>query len=111
MTLISRSGSWWRVEYAKGKYGYCHADYIKTVTGTPVTVQTNSSSLNVRSGPGTSYGKTGVLAKGETVLLLSTANGWSRVLYHGTKTGYVSAQYLSSGYSAVSLWVRNWKTI
>jgi uncharacterized protein YgiM (DUF1202 family) len=109
VTLISRSGSWWRVEYAKGKYGYCHADYIKTVTGTPVTVQTNSSSLNVRSGPGTSYGKTGVLAKGETVLLLSTANGWSRVLYHGTKTGYVSAQYLSSGYSAVSLWVRNWK--
>jgi uncharacterized protein YgiM (DUF1202 family) len=109
VTLISRSGSWWRVEYAKGKYGYCHADYIKTVTGTPVTVQTNSSSLNVRSGPGTSYGKTGVLAKGETVLLLSTANGWSRVLYHGTKTGYVSTQYLSSGYSAVSLWVRNWK--
>ena len=109
VTLISRSGSWWRVEYAKGKYGYCHADYIKTVTGTPVTVQTNSSSLNVRSGPGTSYGKTAALAKGETVLLLSTANGWSRILYHGTKTGYVSAQYLSSGYSAVSLWVRNLK--
>ena len=109
VTLISRSGSWWRVEYAKGKYGYCHADYIKTVTGTPVTVQTNSSSLNVRSGPGTSYGKTGALAKGETVLVLSTANGWSRILYHGTKTGYVSAQYLSSGYSAVSLWVRNLK--
>ena len=109
VTLISRSGSWWRVEYAKGKYGYCHSDYIKTVTGTPVTVQTNSGSLNVRSGPGTSYGKTGSLAKGETVLVLSTANGWSRILYHGTKTGYVSAQYLSSGYSAVSLWVRNLK--
>ena len=26
ITLISKSGSWWYVEYAKGKYGYCHTD-------------------------------------------------------------------------------------
>lgn len=109
VTLMSKSGSWWQVEYAKGKYGYCHADYINTVTGTPAAVQTNGSNLNVRSGAGTSYAKTGTLSKGETVIVLSTSGGWSRILYHGTKTGYVSAQYLSGGISPVTLYVQNFK--
>lgn len=112
VTLISQSGSWWYVEYGKNKFGYCHSDYITAVAGTPATVVTQSGSLNVRSGAGTSYAKIGSLAKGEVVLVLSTANGWSRILFHGTKTGYVSAQYLSSsasGNSAVSLKVPSFK--
>ena len=109
VTLLSKSGSWWHVEYDKGKYGYCHADYITVVEGTPVTVNTKSGNLNVRSGAGTAHSKTGTLGKGETVILLSETGEWSRVLYHGTKIGYVSAQYLSSQYPAVSLWVPNLK--
>lgn len=109
VTLISKSGSWWRVEYANGEYGYCHSDYITLVSGSASTVSTQSSSLNVRSGPGTSYSKVGSLAKGQTVIVLSTSSGWSRVLYHGSKTGYVSSQYLSEQYGAVSLWVPNYK--
>ncbi len=109
ITLLSRSGDWWQVEYAKGKTGYCHADYIVPVSGAPAQVNIRSGSLNIRSGPGTGYRKTGSLAKGETVILLSTAGGWSKVLYHGTKTGYVSAQYLSTGKAPVSLNVPNFK--
>lgn len=112
ITLISKSGSWWKVEYGKGRYGYCHADYITIVQGSPVTVVTQTGPLNIRSGPGTSYAKTASLTRGETVLLLTTSGGWSRILYHGTKTGYVSAQYLSTaagGYSAVSLSVPSFK--
>lgn len=109
ITLLSKSGSWWHVEYDKGKYGYCHADYITIVQGTPVTVNTQSGGLNVRSGPGTTYGKFATLYKGEVVFLLTSSSGWSRVLYHGTKTGYVSAQYLSGYYSAVSLAVPSMK--
>lgn len=112
ITLISRSGSWWKVEYGKGQFGYCHADYITIVQGTPVTVTTNSGPLNVRSGAGTSYARVASLVKGETVLRLTTSGGWSRILYHGTKTGYVSSQYLSgaaSVNSAVALAVPNFK--
>lgn len=112
ITLISKSGSWWKVEYGKGLYGYCHADYITIVEGTPVTVATQSGNLNVRSGAGTSYSKIASLSKGETVIRLRTSGGWSRILYHGTKTGYVSAQYLSggtSGSSAVKLSVPSFK--
>ena len=124
VTLLSKSGSWWKVEYAKGQYGYCHADYITPVEGTPVKVNTGGDVLNVRSGPGTSYSRVTTLRHGEVVLLRSSANGWSRVLYNGTKLGYVSSQYLtgtssdgssgSSGstsntYSAVSLSVPSFK--
>ncbi|MCI8497359.1 MAG: SH3 domain-containing protein [Clostridiales bacterium] len=110
VTLISKNGSWWHVEYSKGQYGYVHADYIKTVSGTPSTVKIQSGTLNVRTGAGISYTKVASLQKGETVITLSNSGGWSRILYHGTKTGYVNSQYLmsasqntGSGYSKLSL--------
>lgn len=112
ITLLSKSGTWWHVEYGNGLTGYCHGDYITIVEGTPVTVTTQSGPLNVRSGAGTSYTKVASLPKGTAVLRLTTDNGWSRILYHGIHTGYVSAQYLTgtvSGNSAVSLRVPSFK--
>jgi len=109
ITLISKTGSWWKVEYAKNKYGYCHGDYITVVQGTPVTVTTQTGGLNVRNGAGTSSPRVGLLNKGETVLFLKNTGSWSRVLYHGTKTGYVSARYLSNYHSPVSLAVPGFK--
>ena len=104
ITLISKSGNWWYVEYAKGKYGYAYADYIETVSSSPATVTIQSGTLNVRSGAGTGYSVIGSLASKEVVLVLSTSNGWSKVIWGGAKTGYVSNTYLSSNtYSAVSL--------
>lgn len=112
VALISQSGSWWRVEYADGRYGYCHANYISRISGsTAATVNTASGNLNVRSGAGTSYKVTGSLAKGKIVVVLSESNGWSRVLYNGVKTGYVSSQYLSktSGSDSIQLALPNFK--
>ncbi len=114
VTLISQNGSWWYVEYANGQYGYVHSDYIKTANGTPATVKIQSGTLNVRGGAGTNYQVTGSLTKGETVIVLSSSNGWSRILYHGIKTGYVSSQYLSTtsqstAYSKISLNLPNFK--
>ncbi len=114
VTLISKSGSWWKVEYAKGKYGYSHADYIKSLSSSPHSVKISSGYLNVRSGAGTSYAVKDILSKGETVLVLSEASSWSRILYDGTKTGYVSSKYLSkqtasSSYPAVKLSVPSYK--
>jgi hypothetical protein len=41
--------------------------------------------------------------------VLSENGGWSRILYHGTKTGYVSSRYLSAKYPAVALNVPDYK--
>ena len=114
VTLISQSGDWCYVEYADGKYGYCHKNYIKPDSGKTATVKTNSTSLNVRNGAGTSYAIKDSLPKGEIVIILSTSNGWSNILYNGTKTGFVSSQYLSTSevstnYSKVSLKVPSYK--
>lgn len=105
VTLMWRSGDWWYVEFDDGKYGYCHSDYIDTVSATAKVVKTASGSLNVRSGAGTSYSRIGSLPSGEVVLVLWTTGDWSRILYNGTKLGYVSSKYLASvnAYPAVSL--------
>lgn len=96
VTLIAKSGSFWKVEYADGVYGYVHADYITQTTSTPVTVSISSGYLNVRSGAGTSYSAVAKLYKGDTVLRLSQSGGWSRILYAGTRVGYVSSAYLTA---------------
>ena len=114
ITLISLSGNWYYVEYADGRYGYCHKSYIKPDSGKTATVNTNSTSLNVRSGAGTSYSIKGSVSKGEIVIILSSSNGWSKILYDGVITGYVSSQYLKTNestgtYSSVYLNVPDFK--
>lgn len=118
VTLMEKSGDWWKVEYADNRYGYCYAGYITPVEGKPVQVKTGGNVLNVRSGPDTSYSRITTLPHGDIVMLRSTNNGWSRILYHGTKLGYVSSQYLSgqsagnsgnTGSDTVSLQVPSFK--
>ncbi len=102
VTLIERSGDWWKVEYSKGSYGYCYVGYITPVEGKAVRVNTGGNVLNVRSGPGTSYSRIEMIPHGTVVMLRSSANGWSRILYNGTKLGYVSSQYLSGNNGSTS---------
>lgn len=112
LALIEKNGDWWKVEYAEGKYGFCHSDYIEIVSDSVSKVSTQSGNLNVRSGAGKSYPVIGTVSKDENVIVLSSTGYWSRILYDGTKTGIVSADYLSSiqkGYPAVSLDVPNFK--
>lgn len=52
------------------------------------------SSVNVRSGAGTSHSKVGSLAKGQEVVKVGEENGWSKIEFNGTE-GYVSSKYLS----------------
>ncbi len=114
VTLISQDGNYWYVEYADGKFGYCHSNYIVQESNTTATVATLWGNLNVRSGKGTSYSIVGSLKKGEEVVVLSESGGWSHILYDGVRTGYVSSSYLSktsseNTSSAVSLAVPDYK--
>lgn len=115
VTLTQKSGNWWKTEYVDGKYGWCHADYIKKQDNSyAMTVSVSSGNLNVRSGASTSYSVKAKLPKGETVVRLSSADGWTRILYNGNKTGYVSSSYLkkasaSSSYKKISLSVPSFK--
>ncbi len=111
VNLISLSNGWYRVEYANGKYGYSSADFITPVASSyAATVKTASGRLNVRSSAnGTIINS---LASGTKVIVISTSGNWSRIVYYGTSTGWVSSSYLvksADGYTAISLSVPNYK--
>ena len=56
---------------------------------------TTATSLNVRSGAGTSFSKIGSLSKGSTVQIEeTTSNGWYKIKY-GTTYGYISKDYVT----------------
>ena len=60
------------------------------------------SSVNVRSGAGTSHSKVGSLAKGQEVVKIGEENGWSEIEFNGG-TGYVNSNYLSTEKVEVSM--------
>ncbi|MGL4655746.1 MAG: SH3 domain-containing protein, partial [Sarcina sp.] len=101
---------WYNISYS-GKSGFVSADYIRLVenndggTGTESgninkngTVINVSTSLNVRTGPSTSYSIKDKIAAGKVVKVNYEKNGWYNISYDG-KIGYVSKDYikLSSG--------------
>lgn len=106
VALISKSGDWWKVEYAAGRYGYCSDDYITPLSTRKAIVSADGYRLNIRTGPSTGYRVASQFNDGASVTVLSSSGGWAKVLYAGTQIGYVSEEFLkypSSGSPAVML--------
>lgn len=100
VTLVSKNGSWWLVEYSDGKYGYCHSDYISKLSSSfEGYVDTNGGNLNIRASASSSSAVKDSLSQNTPLVVLSEKNGWSRVLYNGTSIGYASSKYISAGKS------------
>ncbi len=114
VAISGEENGWYKVEYEPGRYGYSSADYISEIKGSVYKqVKTTSGRLNVRSSPaGTVINS---LASSSKVAVISESNGWSRVVYNGNSTGYVSSAYLvnisgSSGkYKVIKLNVPDFK--
>lgn len=72
------------------------AEPKKEIVVTPMekTLYVNIESLNVRSGPDTSYDKIGVLKKCAELKITGKSSGWYRIEYNN-KTGFVNGSYLS----------------
>lgn len=66
------------------------------------TATVTADALNMRSGPGISYSKRGVLHKGAKVTVLEKSKGWVKIKDSSGKTAWVSGQYLSTSGSSSS---------
>ena len=93
VVLEDAGNGWYKVDY-KSVEGYMSGEYLNVSAKADVTigyglVQSQGSPLNVRSGPGTSYGKVTSLNNGAVVNIVGIDNGW----YNGV-TGYVSSDYM-----------------
>ena len=111
--LSGEENGWYKVEYESGRYGYSSKGYITPIASSEYkTVKTTSGRLNVRKSAGGEIINS--LSSGSKVAVLSTSNGWSKVVYNGSYVGYVSSNYLissaqSSGYKAITLSVPDYK--
>mgnify|MGYP002519482223 CR=1 FL=1 len=102
---LGTSGSWTKVN-VNGKTGYVCSKYLTSgnASSTPSnsgtqsvskTVYISASSLNVRSGAGTSYSVIGNLKKGNSASVVASTNGWYKIKY-GSGYGYISSKYTTS---------------
>ncbi len=93
--LEDRANGWYKVEY-NGAVGYMSADYL-AVTASALgtgTLNTDGASLNLRSGPGTSYSKVVSIPADAVLTITGQENGWYKTSYNG-KDGYVCADYIT----------------
>ena len=103
--ILETSNGWHKIKASNGKIGWVSGDYIKVSSGStsqPSTSTTKATvtatSLNVRSGAGTSYSVITKLSKGTVVdVLESASNGWKKVKTSNGTTGWVSGSYLTTG--------------
>ena len=83
---------WYKVDYHSTE-GYMSAQYIDLSTTIETDlgyglVQTEGSTLNLRSGPGTDYDRVAILSDNTVVTLLGMDNGCGHLLFpHGTAGG------------------------
>lgn len=92
--LSREENGWYRVSY-KGTEGYMSAQYVTVEWTVPAQgrVNTQGSTLNVRSGPGTDHPRIGTLSDGSAVDILDLAGDWYHIKTDAL-TGYVSGEYL-----------------
>lgn len=116
-TRTMESGAWSRVTY-DGQDAYIKSEFltteapaapeepkaepepVKTSDGVTVTECYDTvyatTSVNIRSGAGTSYSWVGMLYAGDSIERTGTTdNGWSRVDYNG-QTAYINSDYLTT---------------
>lgn len=90
-------GTVWYMINASGQAGYMISDYLVNADSavSPAAVATATASVNLRSGPGTSFAVLLVIPNGSTVNTTgSVQNGFTQLTFNGT-TGWSASQYIS----------------
>ena len=99
VVVLEDTGSgWYKVDYQSVE-GYMSGEYLDVAAKADVTigyglVQSDGSTLNVRSGPATTYDKVASLSDGAVVTIVGIDSGWYKVTTSGGTTGYVSSDYM-----------------
>lgn len=96
--LEDAGNGWYKVDYNTVE-GYMSSEYLTVSTQADVTigyglVQADGSTLNVRSGPGTSYDKVATLSDNAVVTIVGIDNGWYKIKTSSGTVGYVSSEYM-----------------
>jgi len=90
--------NWYKVDY-KAVQGYMSGEFLTVAQKADVAmygkVDADGSSLNVRSGPATTFDKVAVLPADAVVEIVGIDSGWYKITYNGV-TGYVSSEFMTT---------------
>lgn len=97
VVLSEEGGGWYKVDFNTIE-GYMYGDFLEVKPETEADlgyayITTGSSSLNLRSGPGTAYGKVASIPGSSVVPICGISESWYKVTYAGC-TGYISSDYV-----------------
>ena len=95
VVVISEVGDWYKVNYNLQE-GYMHSSYLNVLTRENAELgygKVNGSSVNVRTGAGTSYRSIAVAGKNTKCYIIGLNNGWYKVIYN-SKIGYIRSDYV-----------------
>ena len=108
VSYSAQSGGWYKIDY-NGQEGWVIGTYVAKTNdnATPsdggatqapasaaITMYVTADCLNVRTGPGTGYGRVGSLTRGAEISVVDSSNGWHKIKY-GSGTAWVSGTYTS----------------
>ena len=103
---VFRVGNSWASIWWKGRVAYVHTDYLRFESAQipspnvppmdpgDVGSAVATGNVNVRRGPGTSYGKLGKLYRGQTVAIRAIYGRWAEITWTESQKGYVHIDYL-----------------
>lgn len=109
VTVVSNTGSWTKIKFSGG-LAYIATQYLTSGRTLPAPApaaaptgagRVTTTDLNLRKGPGLSYGVVRVVPDGARVTLTGkSSRGFAEVTY-ATSKGWVSTQYLASSASGL----------
>lgn len=100
LMVLGENAGWYCVQI-NGQTGYVRSEYV-TVTdtvgsGVVATIKTpNNTAMNMRRGPGNSYGVVRQFSGDRYVMVLAQGNGWWRVAIDGY-VGFMNSSFLTPG--------------
>ncbi len=98
VTILGEENGWYHIQWNNSK-GYVLKDYVAlgssgTQSASANATVTGGETINVRSGPGTSYSRVALVSEGKRVAILFQSDDWYQVSFDG-KTGYIFSDFLT----------------
>ena len=95
VVILEKSGDWYKVNYNL-QTGYMHASYLDFTARENVELgygKVNGASVNVRSGPSTSYAVRTKASLSDQAYIIGVNNRWYKIII-GDVVGYIRSDYL-----------------
>ena len=95
VVVVSKTGQWYKVIYNL-REGYMHEDYLSVSAVENAELgygKVIGRSVNLRTGPSTSYPVAAISSLGDKCYIIGLNNGWYKVIYKD-KLAYIRSDYL-----------------